>query len=450
MRKYRLAQMTGYWLLVIGYWLLISGFWLLVSGTSTSLSASPERSRGTGFSYAEEGKKAFTLEELLSEALKNNPEILATKSLWQAKRAQIPQARALDEPWLALEYENIPRGSQDLEKSTMEMYSVQQMIPFPSKLFTKSWIAAKEAKATEQVYKEKEREIIQGVKSAFQELFFIQKSIEINHENKFLLEQFAKTAERKYSLGKTMQQDVLKAQVELSKIANELITSEQERQTAVARLNVLINRDLQKELEIAVEEKNLEIKYNLGEFYRLTLENRPQLKAFRYWLEKAQSNLSLARQGYLPDFMVKYERREENDRFSSWDAMFGVTVPLWFWEKQANMVRQMKAELDMARAEYKQMENITLFEVKDAYVKLDSARRLVELYKTTFIPQAEQMLKASRIAYEADKIDFLNLLDSQRMLLDFKLDYYRMLADYEIALADLEKAVGLDLLKEGK
>ncbi|MFN7170243.1 MAG: TolC family protein [Candidatus Omnitrophota bacterium] len=400
----------------------------------------------TCYSVAEE-KSVFTLEELIKEALENNPQIQAAKNLWRAKQAKIPQARALDDPWLGLEYENIPRGSQDLEKSTMEMYSIQQMIPFPSKLFTKSRIASREAKAQEQIYKEKEREIIQEVKSAFQELFFIQKAMEINNENKFLLEQFAKAAERKYSVGKATQQDVLKAQVELSKIANELITLEQKRETAVARLNVLINRDPRKEIEIAVEEKIGEIKYNLDEFYRLCLEKRPEFKAFRYWLEKAEESLSLAKQEYLPDFMVKYERREENDRFSSWDAMFGLTIPLWFWEKQANMVRQMRAELEVARAEYKQMENMVLFEVKDAYVKLDSVRRLVELYKTTFIPQAEQTLKASRIAYEAGKIDFLNLLDSQRMFLDSKLDYYRMLADYEIALADLERAVGIELTK---
>ncbi|MCM8797961.1 MAG: TolC family protein [Candidatus Omnitrophica bacterium] len=398
------------------------------------------------YSFAQ-GKDIFTLEELIKLALENNPRLKAAKNLWQAKRAEISQARALDDPWLGLEYENIPRGSKDLEKSTMEMYSIQQMIPFPSKLFTKARIAAREANAQEQIYKEKEREIIQEVKSAFQELFFIQKSIQINKENKFLLEQFAKISERKYSVGRAMQQDVLKAQVELSKLANELITLEQRKQTAVAKMNVLINRDPREGLEISVEEKPLGIKYNLDELYHFCLENRPELKAYRLWLEKAKSSLSLAKQEYLPDFMVRYERREENDRFNSWDAMLGISVPLWFWEKENNQVRQMKAELEMAKYEYKQMENMVLFEVKDAYVKLDSARRLVELYKTTFIPQAEQTLKSSRIAYEADKIDFLNLLDSQRMLLDFKLDYYRTLADYEIALADLERAVGIELAK---
>ena len=91
------------------------------------------------------------------------------------------------------------------------------------------------------------------------------------------------------------------------------------------------------------------------------------------------------------------------------------------------------------------MENMALFDVKDAYARVESQKKLVQIYETSFLPQAEAALKASLTGYEANQIDFLNLLDSQRMLLEIKVDYHRMVADLEMAKAELEQAVGVDL-----
>jgi outer membrane protein TolC len=128
-----------------------------------------------------------------------------------------------------------------------------------------------------------------------------------------------------------------------------------------------------------------------------------------------------------------------------WAGTLGISVPVWLWAKQGPGVGQRKNELDMAKAEYRTMENMVVFEVKDAHARIGSYKKLVSLYETSFMPQAEQTLKASLTGYEANQIDFLNLLDSQRMLLEIKLDYQRMVADLEVAKAELEKAVGVDI-----
>ena len=394
------------------------------------------------FSYSED---ILSLDSLIDEARNNNPEILALKNRYEASRARIPQAFSLSDPWLGIEYEEVPKGKTDLTDAALRMYSVQQMVPFPTKLFTRRSAASKAAKSAFEEYREKENEIIQKVTSTYSELFLIYKSIEITGENKALLEQLSRQAATRYSVGKASQQDALKAQVEIAMMDTELIMLEQRRQVSVAKLNILLNKDPRGELSRPEVENDIAFEKTLDELYILTKENRPELKAANFNVEKGRSLYSLSLQEYLPDFMLKYEQRERNSHLEGYDIMAAVTVPIWFWEKQNFNVKEMKEELRMLEAEYKMTENMALFDVKEAHSRVEALKELITLYKTSFLPQAEQTLKSSLIGYEANQVDFLNLLDSQRMLLEFKLDYYKNVVEFEIALADLERSVGVKL-----
>lgn len=389
----------------------------------------------------------INLDSLIEEGLKNNPQILAAKKRFEAQEAKISQAFSLKDPTLEFGYDQMIPKMTGMD-SPMRTYGVSQEVPFPTKLFLRRKIAIKEANMAYQDYKEKERSVIQELKSIYAELFLIYRSIEINQENKALLEQFATSAARRFSLGQVSQQDALKAQVEIAKISNELIILEQERQIAQAKLNILLNRDPREELGIPTIGVKSKLTLSLEELYNITKENRPELLSYRYAVQKGKASYSLSKQEYFPDFMVKYERQVTNGDAGPWRGMLGVTFPLWFWQKQNYAVKQMRAEWQMSQAEYKTMENLVLFEVKDAFTRLEALDKLIEVYETSFLPQAEQTLKASLIGYEANKIDFLNLLDSQRMLLEIKLDYYKALVDYSIAQADLERSVGKEIIKK--
>jgi len=109
------------------------------------------------------------------------------------------------------------------------------------------------------------------------------------------------------------------------------------------------------------------------------------------------------------------------------------------------MVKEAKADREMAEAEYQTMKNMTLYDVKKLFVKVKTAQRLIELYQTSVIPQAEAALKVAEAGYQSEKSNFLDLLDAARSLLDFRLEHYQHITDYEISLADLERAVGSDL-----
>lgn len=381
---------------------------------------------------------AITLKEALTEALNNNPGIKVARSRYESSKARIPQASALDDPWVTYKYEE----EMDVDS---ESYIFSQGIPFPTKLVLRNKVAGLEAGSIYEKYKEKEREIISKVKTTYAELFLTYRIIEIDKENRILLGQFSDSAAIRYSLGKTGQQDALRAQVEIAKIDNELIVWEQKRQAIQARFNILLNRSPDDELGEPVLEKDINTLPQVEGLYTLAKGNRPELRALKNLVDKAQSSLNLAKQEYLPDFMISYENMVDSNDYM-W--MVGVSVPIWFWQKQYYGVKEMKAELEMAGFDYKNMENMVLADIKDMYTMVEANRRLKELYETSFLPQAEQGLKSGLTGYESGSTDFLSLLDSQRMLLEFKIEYYKVLVNLEIAVAELERAVGMDLKEE--
>ncbi len=387
----------------------------------------------------------LSLNGAIQEALKSNPEILAAKRAYEAAKARIPQELTPEDPMLEYNYDEIRAGVVDLMGKPMRSYAISQKMPFPTKLLLRSNIAAKDAKISYEGYREKERDVIARTKTAYFELWLAERSLEITKENEALLEQFSSSAASRYSLGKASQQDALKAQVELAKVENFIVLLEQKQEITKAKFNILLNRDPRSSLMIERDLTQGGIKSSLDELLEMAKENRPKLRAFRYAVEKGKSAYLLAWNEFLPDLSARYEQMILDGRGDKWAGMLGVSVPIWFWEKQSAGVKEMKSELNMFKAEYKMMENMVLFEVKEAYTKVASRKKLVELFETSFLPQAEQALKASLTGYEANQIDFLNLLDSQRMLLDIKLDYYNTRVDFEMAKAELEQAVGIDL-----
>ncbi len=174
------------------------------------------------------------------------------------------------------------------------------------------------------------------------------------------------------------------------------------------------------------------------------MRNNPELKAYRYGIEKGKAAYDLSFNEFMPDFTVKFQQMVKRDRVDekSWAGMLGVTIPLWFFQKQAFGVKEMRSELEMLKAEYAAKEKAVLFDVRDAYARVEANKKLIELYETSFLPQAEETLNASIKGYGSDKTDFLTLLDSRRMLVDFKLKHYNAILELRIAFADLERAIG--------
>lgn len=388
--------------------------------------------------------EALTLKCALEEALKSNPEISVVKRAHEAASARIWQAASLEDPMFEMEYDRMT-ADRMLSGDPMKTYAISQEVPFPAKLYLRAKMASKLAKMAYENYKTKEREIISQIKSAYAELSLVYKSVDVMKEQKGLLEQFSASATTRYSTDEGTQADALRAQVELAKVDNELIMLEQKRLTAQARLNVLMNKDPKEEIGTPLDESAISFNYPLEKFYAAAEAYNPELKAYRYAIERGRAAYDLSLNEFMPNFVVKFRQMVSGDRVDgkAWAGMLGVTVPLWFFQKQAFGVKEMKSELEMLKSEYKAKENMVLFDVRDSYARVEANKNIIALYETAFLPQADETLKASLKGYSSGKTDFLTLLDSQRTLEEFKIDHYKAILDLKIALADIEKAMGI-------
>lgn len=390
----------------------------------------------------------LSLRELIDEALENNPGLKAADQRIEAAKTRISQERwALPDPMMGAAAEGRSRNPANFTDYMAINYMVEQEIPNPLKLWTRGKIAGLERDMSQAAYQGKARQLIADVKSAYYDLFMMERSIEVNQENKELVGQFLKSAEARYSVGKATQSDVLKAQVELAKLTNERVTLGQMRQTAVARLNALLNRPTQEAIGTTVFKTEMRSnKFEWNSLEKLTLEKNPDLLEVESAVKRQEASLRLARFEYLPDFMARSENRQFNgERPQEYDAFLGMTVPLWGFKKQRSQVKEAKALLDEAHANFQQTKNAVLFEVQDALVRVESNQRLAALYETSVLPQAQQSLKSAVAGYESDRNDFLSLIDAQRNLKTFQLEYYDSIVKLEQSFADLERTVGTDL-----
>ncbi len=391
-------------------------------------------------------QSSLALPDLIPEALARNPELVAARKQWEAASQRIVQARSLDDPTLSVHLWNVPQ-TFNVTQAQNSIVGLSQNLPFPGKLALKSEIASRSAEMTEQVLHGKERELIARLKEAYYDLFFAHKAIQIHQEQVELLRQFVEIANAKFRTGKGSQADVLKAQVELSVLHQQLPVLEQRRETAAALLNTLLDRDPLSPLGIPREPSLMPIDMTIDDLHRLALDTRPELKAAELAVRHSEHTRALAQRQYYPDFNVAFQRFQNfqaNDGFGAYVAM---TIPFSFWTKPKYDagLQEAAASVEAARAQRHTLENMTRFQVKDLLAKVRASEQVARLYHTTILPQAVQNLEAARAGYRVGRGGFLDLIDTQRAWRGFQHEYYRALVEREHRLAELEQVIGTDL-----
>ena len=386
------------------------------------------------------------LPELIQGVLARNPELVAARKQWEAATNRITQARSWDDPILSIQLWNVPQPFKATQADNT-IFGLSQNLPFPGKLGLKGEVASRSADMTEQAVHAKERELVARLKQAYYDLFLMQKTIQIHHEQVELLRQFFEIANTKFRAGKGSQADVLKAQVELSLLQQQLPVLEQRRKTAGAMLNTLLDRDPSLPLGLAQEPSPLPIDQPLDDLHRLALNDRPELKAAELDVQRSEQSRALAQRQYYPDFNVAFQRFQNyqaNDGFGAYVAM---SIPFAFWTKPKYDagVQEAAAAVSVAQAQQHTLENLTRFQVDDLLAKLRATDQVATLYRTTILPQAEQSLESARVGYRVGKGSFLDLIDAQRTWRGFQQEYFKAIVDRQHRLAELEQVVGITL-----
>lgn len=394
-------------------------------------------------------ERTLSLEPLLDEVLKVNPEIQAARERVEESRAIIPQSRALPAPDLELEGSNV--GSRRItlgeEPESMVGIKISQEFPVAGKRGVRKQIAERETEQVLQNLRGTERRIIALLKSTYYDLQAIHKALEIIEKNKDLLQTFAKIAEARYAVGQGIQQDILKAQVEISTLLQRQTQLEQQKLTLKAALNVLLNRSADAPLEKPDPLAQEKTTATIDQLQELSLEESPVVKASQLAVKIGESNLALARKDYFPDVKIGLGYQNRGGMDSVYSLSFMIPIPVYFKSKQNYQVQEAASGLRAANHELQATKQETLFRLREQIYTLKASKRVIELLETATIPQAGLALESSMAAYRVGKADFLTLLNNLLTLFNLELEYYQEITNYNKSLARLEETFGMELTK---
>jgi cobalt-zinc-cadmium efflux system outer membrane protein len=398
----------------------------------------------------------LNLDTIMAEVLRVNPDLKAAELRYRAFEAKAPQAGSWPDPMFQAGLVNLSAKSWTLGKTGMSgtEYMLSQTIPFPGKLGWAKKSSQNMALKTQEDYQGTKNFVLSELKQNYYQLYQLQKSIEIARENKQLLEDFAHIANTRYSVGEGLQQDVLKAHVEVSKMLDELIALEEMRKGTCARINVLLNRSPQDSLGEVGEVTFRKRIYSEEQLQDLAIQNNPALKSMGFEINASEAEYKMSQREVWPDLKLSLSyMRMKNDmsmapsaerNFVS--ASAGLEIPLYFWSKQKKKIEEKSFDLKSSQQKLEGMKNDLKFMVSELFYSLNRYQEQIELYQTAILPQARQSLESAQSGYQVGKVDFMTLLDNQMTLYNYQIAYYLALSSYYQTLTKLEEIVGEPLV----
>jgi len=397
----------------------------------------------TANALAQEGQ---SLSDIIKYALENNPKIQSLESSWKSESFAINKKRSLPNPMVGYTFygENIdnPDGPQK------NKYEVSQEIPFPGKKALDSEIQKEKAGIAQTRLEEEKRILIGEIKSVYYDIYWVDRSLDVAKDEKDILEGLNKTARIQYESNRGSQQDVVRIQIELTKLDEQIILLEQNRKSLNAKISSLLGN----ENYILAPVGNLkpaEFTYNLDLLQKMAEKERPEIRMANFEKIMAEKEKTLSKLNYTPDFNfgVEYTDVEDNITGNSsdeWMAKIMVSIPFWFGGINSE-IKEKSAKLESVEKAYSDVKNRTISQVKDLFYKIEAYKNIKILYETSLLSQLEQSFDAAKANYERGETDFINVLEAQRDLLENKLAYYRTVVDCEKTIAELEMVVGKDL-----
>ncbi len=415
-------------------------------GTSLAQGPIPSTAPRSGASIT----PATPLAKLLEEAEHNNPSIEAARRAWRAAAQEPSQMSTLPDPEVMVQQVNAgsPRpfaGFSQVEMTNLAV-GISQEIPYPGKLRLKGEIAGRTAEVAAKRVDEVRRAVGARLKEAYFRLASVQQTLAILARDGKLLDQIEKIAEAHYGVGQGNQQDVLKAQLERTRLLRETTIDAQQRDSLEAALKQVLNRPYDSP-DITVEElAETPLPYTSEELLERVRSGNPGVTAGQAAVRRQGLQLELARKDFYPDFSVEYlwEHTAANfpDRYM---LGVGVRIPIYRSRRQRPELAQAAEELNQSRHEYEASVQQTYFDVRDRFIAADTGAQMLKIYREGLIPQAMATFRAGLSAYQSGREDFETLLASFLDVLKFDEEYWRVLADHEVALARIEQLTGVTL-----
>lgn len=386
--------------------------------------------------------------EALRIAHEASPMLRGARASATAARERVGPAGALPDPQLQFGLMN--RMASDfgstMDPMTMNQLQLMQMLPWPGKLGGAKRSARHSAAAAAADADEQDRMIAAQVRMAYYQTAFADRALEVMERTRGLLRNYLDVTTTMYAVGSAVQQDVLRAQVEVARMREEITRMSQDRVAMAARLNALLGRSATSPVSaLELPETGDGELPVVDSLLAWALLQRPALIAGAERVAAAEASLSAARRELLPDFTlgVAYQQRPEFPTMVS--LMLGINLPIFASARQLPMRREMAAMRDMASAELANLQNETVARIIETRARAAQDQNLIRLYRSSVVPQARAAVQASLSSYRVGRVTFMTLVDNQMTVNRYETETYRLLADYHQAVGELAALVGREV-----
>jgi outer membrane protein, heavy metal efflux system len=405
--------------------------------SAATLLSQHHHSRGRG--------PTFDLEQVEEIALTANPEIHVALRKLEVVEAHVLSAGALDDPMLGYRGWGVPLKQPWNYNAGQNMFMVSQTFAGSGKRGLRTSVAKGDVVEAKAALEATRLDIRIRVRKAFYDLLRAEDGLQIHDQHVDIAQQAVAAAKIKYSVGKVPQQDVLKAEMSMTRLAEHLIHFELDTDLARARLNTLLGRDPSAPIDVRGEHTLSTQLPSIETLEKTALQSRPDLLQMQAALDKSHTEEALAKKAYSPDFTVSagYMLMPSGSEFRNNYMVEGsINLPWLNRRKHDAEIAESKVKTTVQDAELVALRNNAFGQIQEALVEARAAQKLANVYQQSLLPQAEATLHSTVIAYENNRTEFLDLLDSQMTVIDLDLSYLQARADFDVRLADLELAVG--------
>ncbi|MBI3784073.1 MAG: TolC family protein [Deltaproteobacteria bacterium] len=378
---------------------------------------------------------------MIEQARQHNPEIQAARHRADAAAAIPDRVSAYDDPMFAYEAFNVPESLR-LDRTDNNIFRVSQRVPFPGKRTLAGTVADHDAEAIRQDVAGVELDVVAAVTRAYYDLWLAYQTLDVFEREKALVQRFTHIAEQRYATSEVTQSDVLRSQVELTRVINRVTTERLAIEGARAELNALLSQAPAEPLGVPESPPVPKLAETAEQWTALALKQRPEVAAQTAIIARDDSSVRLAHLNYLPDFEFTVGRFINAGRSDGFGAIASVSIPLAYRAKYAAGVTEANAQLAAAQSDQRKLQDRIKREVTQAFVRARTAMLQRDLFLTTHIPQAEQALRVTESGYQTGAVDFLALIDTARTIEAVHLEHLQAEADFQKAYADLERAAG--------
>jgi outer membrane protein TolC len=386
-----------------------------------------------------------SLKDLLIEGERNNPEILNARRQWQASTHVSAQAGSLPDPQFTLQDFSVgsPRPGAGLANSNFAYvgFGASQDVPYPGKLRLKAATATRatgEQLAQVDVVRAK---VAQDIKVAYLRLAYLQQTMTLLNASRSTLSEVVETEMARYRAGQGSQLEVLKAQLERTKLIREITMHHEDVAQTEAELKGVLNRS-QESPDLVVDELQISpFKRGLTEILESAKRHNPLLSVDLRSIATRESELESARFGAKPDFTVGYMFQRTGLDFP---AYYMATLTLTLPRKSRVHSEEAEASDRLSAALLGRDQHIAqqLAEVRKQYAAVVSTQEELDEFKDGLLPQAETAYESIVAALRSNKQPVEAVLASLNDVLQLRRDYYQALFEHETALVNLEQLTG--------